>query len=407
MLVERVIAGLGSAIEREDPEVRAKVTSAVGSALATLRSEGRLPPGVPVQRLVSDTERELLEVGPAGIIWSDESVSAVIVTAFDRVVTVRGTEVASVDPPYSSEAALVRAVRRMCTRVGAPVVDGERIVERSVAGGVALTAVLPPVSARGTVLVLRRVPGVGRGLDDLVRAHAASPAMSTFLERCVTAHANLLVVGPRDGGAAEVVGALAGAIAGGQQVVVQRSMTLPVAPGAMLLAASASSGLEGRLIEVVSRLPEPRLIVELAAPPLTLGLVEAVGAGVEGSLALAYGSTIERTLLRLAADLAATRPGLGADAARDWLWTAVDVALEVGRGADGVPRVRRIVELEPSVAGDGGPQDLFRFAGDAIDPATGKPGSFAPTGVVPHLLERMRALGVTMDVGVFQRAARR
>jgi len=402
-----VIASLGSAVERDDPELRAKVTSAVGSALATLRSEGRLPPGVPVQRLVSDTERELLEFGPAGVLWSDESVSAVIATAFDRVVTVRGTEVSIVDPPYSSEAALARAVRRLCSRAGAPVADGEHIVERGVSGGVALTAVLPPVAARGTVLVLRRVREASRGLDDLVRAHAASGAMGTFLERCVAARANLLVVGPRDGGAAEVVGALAGAFTGGQHVVIQRSMTLPVAPGATLLASSAGSGVEGRLIEAVSRLPEPRLVMELAAPTLTLGLVESIGAGIEGSVALAYGSTIERTLSRLAADLAATQPGLGTDAAREWLWAAVDVALEVGSGVDGVIRVRRIVELSPSTTDDRQAQDLFRFAGEAIDPTTGKPGYFAPTGVVPHLLERMRARGVTMDVGLFQRAARR
>jgi pilus assembly protein CpaF len=95
------------------------------------------------------------------------------------------------------------------------------------------------------------------------------------------------------------------------------------------------------------------------------------------------------------------------DAAREWLLGAVDVGLEVGCGVDGVIRVRRIAELAPSADGGGDPQDLFRFAADAIDPTTGKPGSFAPTGVVPRLLERMRARGVTMDIGAFQRAARR
>jgi hypothetical protein len=90
LLVDRALGGLGAAVERDDPGVRAQITSALGGALSTLRSEGRIPPGVPVQQLVSDAERELIDVGPASILWSDESVSAVIATAFDRVVALRG-----------------------------------------------------------------------------------------------------------------------------------------------------------------------------------------------------------------------------------------------------------------------------------------------------------------------------
>jgi len=407
LLVERAVGSLGAAAERDDPEFRAKVTSAVGGALAALRSEGRLPPGVPVQRLVSDTERELLDVGPVSILWSDEGVSAVLATAFDRVVAVRGVELSSLDPPFSSEAALLRAIRRLCARAGAPLAEGEHVVERTLTGGVALTAVLPPVAVHGTVLVLRRAREASRRLDDLVQSGAASPAMGTFLAQCVAARANLLVVGPRDGSTAEVVGALALAVAGGQQIIIQRTMTLPAAPGATLLGASTGGSSEGRLVDVVARLPEVRLVVELAAPALTLGLVESVGAGVEGLVAVAYGAEIERTLGRLGGDLAAARPGLGIDAAREWLGAALDVAIEVGRGADGALRVRRIAEVTPSTTGSVGVEDLFRYHPDVDDATTGKPGSFAPTGVVPRLVERMKSRGIGVEPGVFQRAARR
>lgn len=407
LLVDRALGGLGAAVERDDPGVRAQITSALGGALSTLRSEGRIPPGVPVQQLVSDAERELIDVGPASILWSDESVSAVIATAFDRVVALRGDELSNIEPPFSSEAALLRVVRRLCARAGAPLTEGEHVVERTVTGGVTLTAVLPPVAVRGIVLVLRRAREASRRLEELVHSGAASPAMGTFLEHCVAARANLLVVGPRDGSTAEVVGALELAVAGGQQVVIQRTMTLPGAPGATLLGAPTGAGPGGYLVDVAAHLPQVRLVVELAAPALTLGLVESIGAGVEGAVAVAYGAGLERTLARLGADLAAARPGLGLDAARAWLATALDVVIEIGPGAAGALCVRRIAELTLSTTGGAGVEDIFRYYPDLTDATTGKPGSFAPTGVVPRVAERMKSRGIAVEPGIFQRAARR
>jgi pilus assembly protein CpaF len=302
---------------------------------------------------------------------------------------------------------LLRVVRRLCARAGAPLTEGEHVVERTVTGGVTLTAVLPPVAVRGIVLVLRRAREASRRLEELVHSGAASPAMGTFLEHCVAARANLLVVGPRDGSTAEVVGALELAVAGGQQVVIQRTMTLPGRPGRRCSGRRPAPAQGATSCDVAAHLPQVRLVVELAAPALTLGLVESIGAGVEGAVAVAYGAGLERTLARLGADLAAAPARARA---RRGAGMVGDRARRRDRdrpGRRGALCVRRIAELTLSTTGGAGVEDIFRYYPDLTDATTGKPGSFAPTGVVPRVAERMKSRGIAVEPGIFQRAARR
>jgi pilus assembly protein CpaF len=405
-LVERVAGSLGPLAEQSDADLSTRVTASIGPALGALRAEGKLPAGLPVQRLVADAERELVEVGPLGTLWSDDSVAAVVALSFDRVMALRGDELTPIEPAFSSESSLQRAVRRLCARSGVPLREGERVVDRTLEGGIALTVALQPVAARGSVVVVRRAQQGRRTLKDLVRFRGASPEMAGFLEQCVAARANMLVVGPRDAGTSEVVGALAEASTSGHQVVVQRSMALPVAAGATLLGPVSADAADARLVDLAARLPDPRLVVELATPHLTLGLTESLGAGVQGIIAVAYGATVERTLDRLSADLVSLRPGLPGGAAREWLAASLDIAVEVARGVDGVLRLRRIVELLPlSSTGTALTQEIFRYAEGGGAQADG--GSFVALGVVPRIADQLRARGAALDPSAFQRPPER
>ncbi|MBN2193246.1 MAG: Flp pilus assembly complex ATPase component TadA [Polyangiaceae bacterium] len=405
-LVARVTTSVGSAVDRDDAEGRARVTSSIGAALAMLRSEGRIPQGVSVQRLVADAEQEISEFGPAGLIWRDATVSALVITAFDHMVAIRGEEAVLVEPSFTSEVALHRIVRRLCARNGVPLGDGECIIDRNLAGGVALAAVLRPVASRGAVMLLRRVRQPPKRLDELVGGGVVSSSVAAFTQLCVAAHVNLLVIGPRGAGTTDVVGALESAIAGGRLVVIQQSMTLPVVDGATLLGPSTGGG-EGRLIEFAARLPDSRLVIELTTPPLALGFAESAGVGLEGVVAVAYGQSIERTFARLVAEVAAAGRGYGLDVARELLAGSIDIVLEVRRGPDGTTRVERVAELGPTTPGNYAPKDLFKYSAGEPDAKTGRSGSVVATGAVPRIVEVIRSRGVAVDPSLFECGPRR
>jgi pilus assembly protein CpaF len=157
-----------------------------------------------------------------------------------------------------------------------------------------------------------------------------------------------------------------------------------------------------RAVQAAARVHPDRLVVGAFAGPVAAELVDAMGDGVDGVLAAARAPTLRQAMLRLTADLAATRPGLVPEVARDWLASVFDLAIEVARLRDGRHRVLRVAEL----AVEGGHvalRDVFTFtvertaAGGAIE------GSFSPTGVVPGIVEDLAARGVAVDPSIFRR----
>jgi pilus assembly protein CpaF len=130
-----------------------------------------------------------------------------------------------------------------------------------------------------------------------------------------------------------------------------------------------------------------------------------MGDGVGGVIAGARVPSLRQAVPRLAADLAAARPGLPLEVARESLATVFDLAIEVARLRDGRHRVLRVAEL----AVEGGRlalHDVFTFtvertaAGGAIE------GTFSPTGVVPAFVEDLGARGIPVDPSIFRRYSR-
>jgi pilus assembly protein CpaF len=148
-----------------------------------------------------------------------------------------------------------------------------------------------------------------------------------------------------------------------------------------------------------------RLVVGAFAGATAAERVDAMGDGIDGVLAAARAPTLRQAVLRLTADLAATRPGLSPEVAREWLASVFDLTIEIARLRDGRHRVLRVAEL--GVEGNRvAIRDIFTFtvertaAGGAIE------GTFSPTGVVPGILEDLAARGVPVDPSIFRRHSR-
>ena len=77
--------------------------------------------------------------------------------------------------------------------------------------GTTLTATLSP--GANTVAMIARSRRLSGTLDDLVRRGTASRTLATFLQQCLLARLNILIVGPRDGGVEQLLGAFAASFA--------------------------------------------------------------------------------------------------------------------------------------------------------------------------------------------------
>jgi pilus assembly protein CpaF len=154
---------------------------------------------------------------------------------------------------------------------------------------------------------------------------------------------------------------------------------------------------------VKSAIPGLRFAARLTTPEVTAAVTEMVASGVDGVLALRYASSTKRALMRLGAEIAAARPGLGIHATRELLAGAYDVVIEVARLRDDRVRVLRVAELSGVTGDEIETQDIFTFLPDRTAAGGAVEGTFTASGTVPQVVEAMRARGENLDSSLFSR----
>ena len=387
-----------------DDAMISRVDRALAERTTVLRAEGAIPGDVDVDALLAEARRELLDLGPLAPLFHDEDVSEIQIVRSDYVVAMHGRRQVPSDIGFSSEAAVARVIRRLCVSAGKPLQPGEQFIERRLPRGARMFAVLPPASEQGHVVVIRKPQRADLTLEDLVRSGTISRAMAGLFAQCVEARANILVTGAVGAGATSLLAALAAAGSTNDRVVVlqeddelifNQPHTISI-----LLGETPEEG--ARAVQAAARIRPDRLVIGAFAGSVAAEVVDAMGDGVDGVLAAARAPTLRQAAARLTADLAATKPGVTPDIAREWLASAFDLVIEIARLRDGRHRVLRVAELEM----DGSRitvRDIFTFAVERTAAGGAVEGTFHPTGVVPGIVEDLAARGIQIDASIFKR----
>jgi pilus assembly protein CpaF len=408
--------GLGDPSQAVDRAVAERIDAAAQEQAKAMRVDGEAPETVDLEALARDALRELVGLGPLGPLLEDSQADEIHVPRPDAVFAVRDGHLGAVDPAFTSEEALSRVVARLARQSGEPLRQGEVIVDRRLPGGARMTAVAPPLVS-GWTLTIRKPVRVEGSFEDLVRAAALSRSMATLLEACVAVRANVLVVGSGPGVVASMIAALAFASAAGDRIaLVADAEEIQVAHAfvtrvsfAVGRAASEGANETGRagprgptggeeVLRAASRLRTDRLIVASLTGGLAAATVDAICDGSEGVVAGMSAPSLRHALARLVARVGLARAGTSLDVAREALAEAFDVAVEVARGADGRPRVTRLVELAGADGAGVIVRDLFQSSADGSGD-----GGFVATGATPRFLHDFAARGVKLDPALFKR----
>ncbi len=382
-----------------------KVDATLEAQLTKLSEAGPLPGEVELDSLREAARRELLELGPIGLLLKDENISQVRVMQREVVVHRRGRRVLQHGLGcFGTDAGVARALKRICVELGQALADGEQYVSRNLDDGRELFAVCPPASAQGHMLVLKRPQRTSMSLNSLVRSGAISRGMATLLTHCVMARANILVTGAPDSGANEIIDALAAAVPVGRRALwlLDEGDPLPDQPNVAPMTLGSSSEERCEALAAAWRLAPDYIIAPPLAGESLCGLLDAVSRGASGVIISATAGTLRHAVARLSADLSASRPGLNIETAREWLGSAVDLGLELARPRDDRLRVVRLAEFR------GGShqtrvRDIFSFAYHRTAAGGSIEGSFYASGTIPRIVEDLAARGMPLDTTIFRR----
>jgi pilus assembly protein CpaF len=306
-----------------------------------------------------------------------------------------------VEPGFSSELALGWAIHRLAELSGTPLQAGERFAERRLTGGATMQVTLGG-SAGGSVLLIRRPRRALHTLEDLVRRGTISRAIATFLQHCLVARLNLLVIGPRDGGAETLLGALAMTPVDGTPIWASEQSQPPLPGMPRIDCSQPPDGLE-RSLRLSARVPGARLMVDLTLGGMTAAVIDAAGEGADGFVGSRAGAGLSRALSRVAVELSIMGPLQNLASARELVAGTFDVAVEVLRLRDGRHRAVRVAEILGAGADGFQLADIFTFVADRTAAGGAVEGTFVSSGTVPRVADTLRARGVQLEAALFSR----
>jgi pilus assembly protein CpaF len=303
-----------------------------------------------------------------------------------------------------------RVIERLAARVGRRIDQGSPMVDLRLPDGSRVNATVPPVSIDGPTLSIRRFGRTRLRRADLARLGMWSEDMVRFLEFAVRARKNILICGGTGAGKSTLLGAMAEAIPATERIItIEDTAELILDQEHVVRMETRPPNIEGRgqitsrdLVINSLRMRPDRIIIGEVRGAEALDMLQAMNTGHDGSLSTVHANSPRDGLARLETMVLMAGLELPSRAIREQIVAAIDLIVHVRRFEDGVRRVEAIAEITGMEATTPLMQDVFRFQ------VTGRKGrhlmgQFAPTGIVPRIVQEKREQGMEVPLEIFQK----
>ena len=226
---------------------------------------------------------------------------------------------------------------RMAASCGRRLDDASPVVDATLPDGTRLNAVLPPLSADGTLICLRTKRRRAFTLAELTDAGTLAPGLDAVLESLVTARASCLVTGATGTGKTTLLAALLGLVPATERIVCieEASELRPDHPHVIHLQ-ERSDNVQGigavpmtALVRTALRMRPDRIVLGECRGPEVRDVLTALNTGHEGGWATLHANS--------PADVPARLTALGALAGLD----EIAVAAQAASALDAVIHLRR------------------------------------------------------------------
>ncbi len=332
-------------------------------------------------------------------------VSEIMINGHDTIYVEENGKLRLTDRRFDSEHALLSALRNLSQYVGRELNADRPILEARLPDGSRVEAIIPPASAVGPVVSIRRFSSVHLTVERLINFGALSQNAADLLRVLVTSKQNIIVAGGAGSGKTSALNVLASFVGQDERVVViEDSMELQLPLPHVVQLEGQPPGVSGRgavsirdLFRATLRMRPDRIVIGEIRGGESLDLIQAMTSGHRGCLSTVHATYPIDTLTRLETMALMSSVDIPLQALRAQIASAVDIIVQTSRLANGFRCVTHITE----VAGydlDTGYQlgDLFLrdYSKCASDGGIGS--TLAYTGRRPRAEAMIRAAGLKL-----------
>jgi len=388
----------------DDP---AAAEQAVRRAYDEASSQGGLSGSVDGEAVVTRIVTEILGLGPLDALLNDDNVTQIFANSPHSIFVEQGGEIAPHDTTFSNAESMTYVIQKLLRASRAT--DGDSpIVDTRLVDGTHVSALLPPVGARGPVLTLRKPVQPTASLEQLVADGSLTEGMAEFLQTCVTYRKNVVVSANSAADGTAFLRALASAIGEDERIVTVEEVSQLSLPQSNVVSLEAAPMAGDRgvgirdLVRMALRLGPDRLVVGDCRGGEALEILQAMGGALDGSLLLVHGHSARDCVSRIEAMALMGGIDATARALREAIVNAVEVIVQVSRFADGIPRITQIAAVSGMEVDLITMQDVFTFRAEGTDKEGNTLGRFLASGVVPLFFEELQKRGEKVNMGIFR-----
>ena len=357
-------------------------------------------------------DNEINGNGPITELLDDPSITEIMVNGINEVyIEIDGHVTRDETVSFINNEHIIRTIQRMIQPLGRTIDMAHPMVDARLADGSRLNAVLPPLSLKGPVLTIRKFKKELNGIEDFLRSGAMTTYMAKFLEACVKAKCNMLIVGGTGSGKTTLLNVLSGFISDDERIItIEDAAELKLKQKHVINLETRVTNYEGEgevtirdLVINSLRMRPDRIIVGEVRGKEAFDMLQAMNTGHSGSMTTMHANSPADALNRLETMILMAGMEIPIKAIREYIENAIDIVIHIERLADGrrkITSISEVIDIKDDIITL---KEIFQFRKKDIN-ADGKvEGEFLMHKYRPKIYEKISNAGIHTIDDMFQK----
>jgi pilus assembly protein CpaF len=360
------------------------------------------------QRLSSEIADEVLGLGPIEPLLRDPAITEIMVNRFDRVYYETGGIIRRAETSFRDDTHVLNTIDKILRPVSRRLDDSSPMVDARLLDGSRVNAIVPPLAVHGPSLTIRKFSRELLTVDDLVRLGTLSRPVVDFLAACVRARANIVVSGGTGTGKTTLLNLLSAFIPDHERIVtIEDPAELQIHQDDWVSLETRPPNIEGKgqvtqreLVKNALRMRPDRILVGECRAGEAFDMLQAMNTGHDGSITTIHANAPRDALARIE-NMVLMAVDLPVQAIREQIASGIHLVVHLARLHDGSRRVTEISEITGIQGLLVSMHPIFEFQGRSVDSHGRLVGQLQPTGIRPHLADRLAQSGQNVPLETF------
>ena len=361
-------------------------------------------------KVIKELSDDFLGYGPISEFLKDKEVTEIMINGPFQIYIEKGGKKYLTDVTFDDSAHLRYIIEKMISPSHRRLDESSPYVDLSLPDGSRVNVIIPPLSAHGAIVTIRKMMHIIEKIEDLIGLGTLDERMAKFLVACIKGRINIIFSGATGSGKTTTVEALSYYIDNEERIItIEDTLELSLRQKHLVRLLTRSFNIEGKgeitarnLFVNSLRMRPSRIILGEIRGEEAMDYLQAINSGHKGSLAVIHASTPLDALMRLETMALYAGLNLPIRAIRKQIASGLNLVVQQEQLIDGSRKITYITEVEGFDNNEIIIKDLFRYDIESMgDDSKKVKGKFIALGV-PSFYTNFKKQGIVLKETIFK-----